>query len=375
MYRNVLLKKRKHRVKEQLTKKRRREPEKWKRNITKTATNLGLAYTSSSTTKNVAARKLKVRCGPGCKSKCEQKVSEEKRAAFFADYWEIGDQSKKYNFICRHVSEHLRKESTKESKREYTRTYSISYRNQKITVCRLMFLNTLSISKQVITTALKKARNGEKLEDKRGTSKNSVVEHINLFSHVNSYYTRKNSNREYLEEGLCLSKMFRLYQQWTKENGKSSKHHYYDVFNTKFNISFFHPKKDQCDQCVGYENATAENKKALETKYVAHISNKEKARSVKKGDEEIAKNARETTSMIIFDFQKVLSTPKSEASSLYCKRKLSVYNFTIFYIARHEGYCYVWRESDAKKGSNEVATCLLHYIEKRVVSGVTDFLL
>ena len=156
----------------------------------------------------------------------------------------------------------------------------------------------------------------------------------------------------------------------------ASKHHYYDTFNTKFNISFFHPKKDQCDKCVCYANATEEVKKELKDKHKAHIENKEKARNIKKEDEAIAKQTKETTNMIVFDFQKVLVTPKSEASSLYYKRKLSVYNFTIFDITRHEGFCYVWTENDANRGSNEVASCLYDYMSKRVAClGVNEFLL
>lgn len=54
---------------------------------------------------------------------------------------------------------------------------------------------------------------------------------------------------------------------------------------------------------------------------------------------------------------------------------MSVYNFTIYDITRHEDFCYLWSENEAKKGSNEVSSCLLQYIEKRASEGVTDFLL
>lgn len=76
--------------------------------------------------------------------------------------------------------------------------------------------------------------------------------------------------------------------------------------------------------------------------------------------------------MIIFDFQKVLTTLKTEACSLYYKRKLSVYNFTIYDVIRHEATCYVWSENDTKKGSNEVASCLFHYIETKSSLGITS---
>ena len=79
--------------------------------------------------------------------------------------------------------------------------------------------------------------------------------------------------------------------------------------------------------------------------------------------------------MICFDFQKVLTIPKTEASSLYYKRKLSVYNFTVYDVINHKAYCYIWNENDAKIGSNEVASCLFHYIQKMVDEGIKNFLL
>lgn len=71
----------------------------------------------------------------------------------------------------------------------------------------------------------------------------------------------------------------------------------------------------------------------------------------------------------------VLTTPKTEASCMYYSRKHSEYNFLIYDVDRHEGFCYVWSENDAKKGSNKVASCLLNYIEKRASEGIKDFYL
>ena len=84
---------------------------------------------------------------------------------------------------------------------------------------------------------------------------------------------------------------------------------------------------------------------------------------MKEEDKKLAKDKKDTC-MIFFDFQKVLSTPKTEASYLYYKRKLSVYNFTIYDVVRHGAVCYVWSDNDAKKGSNEDSSCLLHYMKK-----------
>ena len=89
---------------------------------------------------------------------------------------------------------------------------------------------------------------------------------------MESHYIRSDSQREYLEEGLSISSMYELYVKWAKKNQKEvASKHYTDVFNTKFNLGFFGPKKDQCDLCEGYKNSTDEKKQGLEEKYTLHI--------------------------------------------------------------------------------------------------------
>ena len=52
---------------------------------------------------------------------------------------------------------------------------------------------------------------------------------------------------------------------------------------------------------------------------------------------------------------------------------MSVYNFTVYDVLKHKAYCYLWSENDAKKGSNEVASCLLHFIELKIAEGISKF--
>ena len=125
----------------------------------------------------------------------------------------------------------------------------------------------------MVNTAFKKLKVGESnLLDNKGKSKNlprtndgkteSAIEHIDMFPRMKSHYVRSQSKREYLKEGLNLTRMYSLYVEWAKENNKevASKHHFCDIFNSKFNLRFFRPKKDQCDQCEGYKNANGIHK-------------------------------------------------------------------------------------------------------------------
>lgn len=75
----------------------------------------------------------------------------------------------------------------------------------------------------------------------------------------------------------------------------------------------------------------------------------------------------------MFDLEKVLPTPQCEVSSFYYKRKLATYNFTIYDVGKKEGYCFMWDESDGKRGSNEISTCILKFIKLKKLSGIKEF--
>ncbi|KAJ8676766.1 hypothetical protein QAD02_012553 [Eretmocerus hayati] len=384
--------KRKCQVNEKLTRKRLKNPEKWKKNLNKIAANRGLEYKSLSTEKTIPARMMRRGCGPGCKFKCEGKISEERRGSIFKVYYSIPNQSAKYDYIARHVKR-MKKQTNqgKVTRKSYTCIYSLTNEdNESIRVCQTMFLATLDISVSAVRTVLNKISNQDPiLIDMRGKAPkiaqktdemkiSSVRQHISLFPRVESHYTRENSKREYLEENLNITKMYRLYLEWAKEEGKAvaSQQCYNKIFNEEFNISFFKRKKDSCDVCDGHKNASAQDKIKLEKNFQEHVQNENFARALKAADAEFAKkNKGGTTCVACFDFQKVLNTPQSTSSSLYYKRKLSVYNFTVYDIGNHQGWCYVWSEYDAKKGGNEVASCLFQFFGARRDKGVTKFLL
>lgn len=75
------------------------------------------------------------------------------------------------------------------------------------------------------------------------------------------------------------------------------------------------------------------------------------------------------------DLQQVISLPKTDAGMVFYKRKLSTYNFTIYDRLFKKGFCYVWNESEAKRGANEIATCVLKFLTKKASQGITDFII
>lgn len=60
-----------------------------------------------------------------------------------------------------------------------------------------------------------------------------------------------------------------------------------------------------------------------------------------------------------FDLEAVLTLPYAGDGPIYFKRKLSLYTILPY----EHGICYTWDECNGKKGSSEIGTCLLRYIQ------------
>ena len=82
----------------------------------------------------------------------------------------------------------------------------------------------------------------------------------------------------------------------------------------------------------------------------------------------------DTVCAACFDLEQILLTPKSFESSLYYKRRLSTYNFTIYDLGKKDGFCYTWNETVAKRGSSEVASCILSFIAQKSKEGFSEFI-
>jgi len=58
-----------------------------------------------------------------------------------------------------------------------------------------------------------------------------------------------------------------------------------------------------------------------------------------------------------------LQVPATDVSPLYYSRKLCMFNLTIYDMTPpNNGYCYCWMETEGKRGSNEVGTCLYRWL-------------
>ncbi|XP_028136093.2 uncharacterized protein LOC126892938 [Diabrotica virgifera virgifera] len=385
------------------SRKRKRNPDNWRRNRIKKLRNSGKAYVNWKS-KQVSERIMKPPCPTTCRLKCQTKFQEKHRVQIFQDFWKLGDINYQREFVLRNLTvkptKHPRKKKdavelpegdTCESRRKLSYFYTFPQENcpvNTIKVCQTFFLNTLGISHQIVKTVVKKTHHSNSISpqaDLRGKVqcnsrlpkhfKDSVRHHIKSFALIESHYCRKNSTKKYLPPDLNISKMYRLYKTYCSDNNINtiaSYAIYREVFNNEFNLGFFIPKKDQCDFCNKLSNSSPSEKEELRSAMEAHLKNKDLSRANKELDKERAKTDN-SFCMAIYDLQKTLLCPKAEVSLLYYRRKLACYNLTVYDAANKQGYCYMWPESLACRGACEIGSCILSFIDEMVRNGIKEF--
>ena len=360
----------------------------------KRAHNLGIAHISLRG-KNVPARVMREGSDASCKRNCMGKFTNEQRQKIHDAFWKSGDHQTQWIFLSSLVKTSPVKRRTgqaaydQDPKRNVSNKYYLKVGVDEIQVCLKMFLDTFTVSSQFVQTALQKTKRGDGLPspDKKGKYvKKRVVStiitenvkaHIKKYPRVPSHYTRKRSSYMYLDPHLNMTVMYRMYKT---ERGNSphtaTLRQYRDVFNT-YKIKFLKPKKDQCGVCLAYKYKREKTPEDTQ-KYEEHYGKSKRNQAIRQAqcDAAVAKAAageNSTECVATFDLQSVLSTPKSENGDFFYKSKLNCYNFTIFESGSQQAYNYVWDQTIANRGSNEIVSFLYDFITLRYEQGVRAF--
>lgn len=187
-----------------------------------------------------------------------------------------------------------------------------------------------------------------------------VQEHIKKFPAYESHYARAHTSKLYLQAGLTTKKMYRLYKQEVEE--PVSFRIYKQIFK-KTGLKFKTPQLDRCHKCdlyaaqLKYEQ-DAEIVKQTELLRDEHHKDSNCAYVSKARDKKIAKESAGTRILGTFDLQQCLATPYLNTSVTFYKRQLWTYNLTVNNHTEKTTTCFMWHEAEAKRGGNEIASCL-----------------
>ena len=333
----------------------------------------GQEYISEKTKRVVPARKMKKGCvGNECLRtgrKCSE-ISEIDREKIFEEFYKLADLHKEREFVARHIETKAPKYSKPTGRRKKSHVYFLTNNGKRLQVCKNTFLATLGIGEKFARVVLTKITDtGIVAEDKRGgrqsqkiieaenQQREKINQHIDRFPRVESHYCRASSNREYLNSALTLSKMYEMFKAENMDQiNQTSFSTYRRVFMAK-NLSFHHPKKDQCSLCNSYLKGDEEKKTELRELFKKHTDEKLEVRKLK---DKYKKMAIVDPSILAgtFDLQQVMYLPVSKEDALFYKRRLSNFNLTFYNLADHNCDCYIWHEGQSARGSSEISTAV-----------------
>lgn len=354
--------------------KRRRfaDEQSWKRNVQRRKRLRGESYINSKNKIRPAKEVKTVDCK--CKFNCRNNITEEQQKSLFSEYYSLDDFERQKDYLNSFITEEpvQRKRKRNEDSgidKTVSRKYVLPNGNGDFfRVCLPFFCNSFSISKQLTNTILsQRSPNGSFVgrDHRKGrpacnvtpeAATRSVVRFLKEFPKVPSHYCRKRSNRLYLAPDLNIATLHDLYKK--RELPPVSQAVFRRIFREQEPpLAIFKPKKDQCTLC----NEAERLKPNITEKHKEHIERKTVIASMKEAD---ALSAKGNPKILYgsFDLQAVLTLPFAGDCQIYYTRKLSVFNFCIF-DSYGQGSCFLWDETNGKKGSAEIGSCLLWYIE------------
>ncbi|KAK3932370.1 4-diphosphocytidyl-2-C-methyl-D-erythritol kinase [Frankliniella fusca] len=355
--------------------------------------NTGQSYVRSNG-KTVAARK---RTRPHeCKArKCHEHITDDVGELIFTEYWQQGDHNKRVAYVAARIewTEVERKrprEDDPKRQKEQTFKYFLEVNKNRIQVCRSTFLNTLGETDRFVRGVTEnKARSGSGIttDDARGhhtpthSLKPEVLEgvqtHIKMFPAYESHYCRGQTQHLYIASHLTVSDMYAQY----KEEGYPMVS--YSTYLREFKKSGrkLKPRKtDGCDKCQELQVAilsckSDEEKENLKLTKELHQRKAAKAYQLKRDAKTESSKDPDKKRTLVFDLQQCLPTPHLTCKKVYYSRQLYVYNFTVYDNVTGLTYCYMWDQVEGKRGSNELASCLLEHILCQIPEGVEELFL
>lgn len=362
------------------TRKRKKNPQVWKKNKRKENYQKGKQYVNAKGVV-IPAKVIDTKkdCNKNCRFHCKEKFNDEIRLDIKSSYYSL-DQNGKYGFLLNMTKKKLikRKRSTETNYKSFSFEYYLEKENDKFRVCKPFFLNTLCISqKPIYNVHLKKSDSGTPQSDKRGQGtkdriskkdKDNIRQHIESFPSVDAHYCRKDSKKKYLDPSLNIQKMYELYVEMCHEKPIITPQKlslYRNIFNFEYNLEFLQPKTDRCDTCEEYRLAKMEKRinQEMEVAYQSHVSKKIIMRQERENDNKLQIS---NCAVICFDLENVINLPKSEVSVLFYKQKLNVYNLTAHSSVNKEVYCAVWPETMCGRSGNDLSSALVKILERFV---------
>lgn len=327
-------------------------------------------------TKNVGKKKnkkkqkksfnLQVNCI--CKKKCAERIDILKQQEIFENYCKLNDWPNQTRFLRALISSRPMKENLDpiNSSKKKENSYAYHFVNESgslAQVCLSFFTKVLQIDRIKVFRAVDTMKKNPEAIEKRGSSTirrtnpsdlKNVKNFINSFVAYESSRNQMKSNEKILHPRLNLRKMYLLYsEQCAFKNQKIlSDTKFRKIFNQS-KVKLIRRSQPKCGICEN-SKADLENEHTLN----GHL---QIVRSVKNQLINLVEKAQipsDKTEIFTFKLQRAIDLPHISNDDIFFKKQLWSNILTVYDEKRDITYFYVWNETDACRGPDEIISCL-----------------
>lgn len=354
------------------SRKRKRDSDKWDKNLRKFARNSASSHGKPS-----------INCKHSLSKLCDAKNLTEEDIIYFQNkIFNYKTSAEQNNFLLKYILSNEPKyrrprNNNKTRVRLFTTQYFIRKVNGQIVhVCSKTFLSVTKITRRRINSLVKYfCEKGESRPERRGGSRikpkdveivDSVVEFIKSIKCRESHYGRMKSTRFYLDPSLSVKLLWKTWKAKREGDSKSVSCYskFFKIFQSRFNIGFGQPQTDKCSFCEDCRNQIKASKSPGEkAEFMAkHTLHKRRAKKFY----ELLKLESDDSITVAFDMQQNQPLPMVRVSEAFYARQIWLYNLTFIIHEKKQNinntFIYTWTEDQSGRGSNEVASALFNFL-------------
>lgn len=317
-----------------------------------------------------------------CNKDCATVIDVVNQKDIFDQFYGLPSWSKKTEFLRSIVN----RESVKENlnprinlkDRDFFSTYHFfDSDGKKQRVCSSFVTKLLQINRMKLFRGAASIKSNPFAIDRRGkgSHRKTAAEHTafakQFMQTIPCYESKIDSNSfdtKYLHPNLTLNTIYRLYGNMCdfKQKQKLSKSVFVKCFKTNYpHLQAFKPEKSKCSICQNNDE-----KKKVKVLAPTTLENIEKQQDdhlmeLRELKNELISSINEPevgVEIFVFEMQRPLQLPLLPIEESYDLRCLWLSNFCIYDEFDKKANMYVWDETTAKRGPEEIASCLFKHI-------------
>lgn len=322
-----------------------------------------------------------------CKRECATKICVSRQQEIFEEFTKLRENWPQQTKLLRSlvVTKPVKEKLNpviKLKNRDNIHEYHLIDESGALTpVCLSFFVNVFQISRKRVVNAVSSIRKNPLAIDQRGSGrKNQIdildVKHLKEFiGELVTYESSRNnleSINKYLHPRITLRRMYQLYQELCVQANRTmlSESAFRKVFSSDFKLKLVNFAKPKCEICKpkkkepGHfvQSTSYFEKQEQNTKQHDDLLRKVQNDLFKTVD--TAKELSEKIEVYTFELLNAIDLPYLETSQqgdIYFKKQLWCFCVCLFDEVHQQGYFYVWNESIASHGTQEIASCLIKH--------------